>query len=125
MKVIQCDKVFIEDDALLDFFKTEELCNIPDNVMKQMAPYSVDWTRPDADKKIREADPSELTREDQIYLETFYNCNPYWRARMRALNLTRSLEPDYNEIVEKLNLVIEAADAVKNSKNFKNILGVC
>src|SRR5438045_548633 len=98
-KVLQCDEAVIEDDAVVDFFRTEELCNISDTVMKQMTPYSIDWTRTDAVKQVREADPNELTREDQIYLETFFNLNHYWKARMRAINLTQTLETEYNDLV--------------------------
>ncbi|KAK6529624.1 hypothetical protein TWF281_008790 [Arthrobotrys megalospora] len=121
-RIMQCDKQIISDDAVMEFFQIEDLCTIPPLVNKQMLPYSVDWKRPDVDPQSRESDPNELAREDQIYLETFYNCSHYWLYRMKALNLTRNLENDYNDLVGKLDQVLEAADAVKNCNSFKSIL---
>ncbi|KAF3907195.1 hypothetical protein ABW21_db0209149 [Orbilia brochopaga] len=121
-RIMQCDKALINDDAIMEFFQQDDLCNITDAVNKQMTPYSVDWTRPDVDPQTRDSDPSELTREDQIYLETFFNCNRYWKVRMRALNLARNLEHDYQDLVSKLDQVLEASDAVKSCGNFKSIL---
>ncbi|KAF3920359.1 hypothetical protein ABW20_dc0101868 [Dactylellina cionopaga] len=121
-KIMQCEKQIIEDDAIMEFFQTEDLCNVPDLVMKQMTPYGVDWSRTDVDPQNRDTDPNELSREDQIYLETFFNCSRYWKVRMRALNLVRNLEGDYNDLVSKLDQVIEASDAVTNCVNFKRVL---
>ncbi|KAK6510748.1 hypothetical protein TWF506_009847 [Arthrobotrys conoides] len=121
-RIMQCDKQIISDDAVMEFFQIEDLCSVPQLVLKQLLPYSVDWKRPDVDPQNRDSDPNELTREDQIYLETFYNCNHYWLYRMKALNLTRNLENDYNDLVGKLDQVLEAADAVKSCNSFKSIL---
>ena len=70
--IIHCDREILGNQNVLDFLQHEQLCTIPDNVAKAMAPYARDWTTPDALKTPRDQDPSELTKEDQIYLYTAY-----------------------------------------------------
>lgn len=122
--MIQCDKDFLDNGAILDFLQKDELSNIPDNLMKQMAPYSKDWTQPDRETLQRDQDPAELTREDQIFLETCYELHHYWKSRTRALVLTRTYQQDYAELIEKLTQVVKAADAVKGSESFRGVLDV-
>jgi cytokinesis protein len=100
------------------------MCNIPENIAKLMAPYSKDWTGPDALKETREQDPLELTREDQIYLQTAYELHHYWKSRMRALALTRSFEPDYDMISTKLREVVRVSESLRDSIALMNILGL-
>jgi cytokinesis protein len=100
--IIHCDNEVLDNPVVMDFLQKEDLCNIPDNVSKLMAPYSKDWTGPDANKENREQDPSELTRPDQIYLQTAFELHHYWKSRMRALALTRTFEPEYDELTEKM-----------------------
>jgi cytokinesis protein len=78
-----------------------------------MAPYSKDWTGPDALTTPREQDPNELTREDQIYLQTAFELRHYWKSRMRALALTRTFEPEYDAISEKLKEVVKVSESLQ------------
>lgn len=121
MKIIRCDKDIISSDNILEFLQKNELTTISDNVQKQMAPYSIDWT---ADKELqkREQDPSELSREDQIFLETAFDLHHYWKSRTRALVLAHSYETDYSELSSKLQQVSRAADDIRASENFKAVL---
>ncbi|KAL7271000.1 hypothetical protein RUND412_006268 [Rhizina undulata] len=123
-KILLCDKDILDNAAIMDFLQKEELCNISDNLMKQLAPYSIDWTEADAEKHKREADPNELRREDQLYLETAYNLRHYWKSRVRALALTRSLDADYTELQSKLSQIVKVADTIRASKSFHGVLNV-
>jgi len=122
--IIHCDKEVLDNVVVMDFLQKDDLCNIPDNTAKLMAPYSKDWTGPDANKENREQDPSELTREDQIYLFTAFELHHYWKSRMRALALTRSFEVDYDEITEKMRQVVTVSEGLRDSVSLMNILGL-
>ena len=124
-KIVACDKDMLDVAAILDFLQKDELNNIPDNLMKQMAPYSLDWAQPDREQLVREQDINELTREDQIFLQTCYELHHYWKSRTRALVLSRTMQQEYQELVGKLTQVVKVADAIKASENFKGILDVC
>lgn len=123
-QIIHCDKEIIDNGNVMDFLQLEHLCTIPDNVAKQMAPYSKDWTGPEALKTEREADPSELTREDQIYLYTAYELHHYWKARMRALSLTRTFEAEYDEIAGKLKHVVNVSESLRDSVKLMPVFGL-
>ena len=123
-QIIHCDKEILDNGNVMDFLQLEHLCTIPDNVAKQMAPYSKDWTGPDAMSTEREADPNELTREDQIYLYTAYELHHYWKARMRALSLTRTFEPDYDEIAGKLKHVVNVSESLRDSVKLMPVFGL-
>ncbi|KAI0471871.1 putative cytokinesis protein sepA [Xylariaceae sp. FL0804] len=122
--IIHCDKDVLDNPVVMDFLQREDLCNIPDNTSKSMAPYSKDWTGPDANKDSREQDPSELTRQDQIYLYTAFELHHYWKSRMRALALTRSFEIDYDEITEKIRQVVNVSETLRDSVSLMNVLGL-
>lgn len=122
--IIHCDKEILDNSVIMDFLQRDDLCNIPDNVAKLMAPYSKDWTVPNAATSEREQDPSELTREDQIYLQTAFELNHYWKARMRALALTRSYESDYDHISSKLQEVVRVCESLRDSVKLMNVLGL-
>ncbi|RMJ26835.1 Cytokinesis protein sepA [Aspergillus sp. HF37] len=122
--LIQCDRDILDNSVVMDFLQREELCNIPENVSKLMAPYSKDWTGPDAATSTREQDPNDLTREDQIFLYTAYELNHYWKARMRALSLTRTFEPDYEHISAKIQHVAKVSEALRDSVSLMNVLGL-
>jgi len=122
--VIHCDKDVLDNAVVMEFLQKEDMCNIPENTAKLMAPYSKDWTGPDANKDNRELDPSELTREDQIYLQTAYELHHYWKSRMRALSLTRTFEVEYDETAEKLKQVVSVAESLRDSVSFMNVLGL-
>lgn len=123
-RIIHCDSQLLSNDVVLDFLQKDDLCNIPDNMAKLMAPYSIDWEGADARTSTREQDPSELTREDQIFLYTAYELRHYWKSRMRALSLTRSYEPEYDEISAKLKEVVRVSESLRDSANLMNVLGL-
>lgn len=122
--IIHCDREVLDNPVVMDFLQKEELCNIPDNTAKQMAVYSKDWTGPDAAKEEREQDPSELTREDQIYLQTAFELHHYWKSRMRALSLTKNFEAEYEEITAKMNQVVGVSESLRDSVSLMNVLGL-
>ncbi|KAJ4306532.1 hypothetical protein N0V88_001336 [Collariella sp. IMI 366227] len=122
--IIQCDTDVLDNPVVMDFLQKEDLCNIPDNTAKQMAPYSKDWTGPEANKENREQDPAELTRQDQIYLQTAFELHHYWKSRMRALALTRSFEAEYDEITEKMRQVVGVSESLRDSVSLMNVLGL-
>ncbi|KAL2119171.1 hypothetical protein VTJ04DRAFT_6131 [Mycothermus thermophilus] len=122
--IIHCDNEVLDNPVVMDFLQKEDLCNIPDNVSKLMAPYSKDWTGPDANKENREQDPSELTRPDQIYLQTAFELHHYWKSRMRALALTRTFEPEYDELTEKMRQVVSVSESLRDSVSLMNVLGL-
>lgn len=121
--IIHCDKDVLDNAVVMDFLQKEDLCNIPENTAKFMAPYSIDWTGP-RDGAKREQDPSELTREDQIYLQTAFELHHYWKSRMRALALTRTFEPEYDDISNKLRKVVEVSESLRDSVSLMNVLGL-
>ncbi|KAJ5180324.1 Diaphanous autoregulatory [Penicillium capsulatum] len=122
--IIHCDRDILDNMVVMDFLQREEMCSIPENVAKLMAPYSRDWTVPGAASSEREQDPSELTREDQIYLSTSYELNHYWKARMRALALTRSYELEYEQMSSKLQEVVKVSESLRDSVSLMNVLGL-
>jgi cytokinesis protein len=122
--IIHCDKEILDNAVVVEFLQREDLCNIPDNTSKLMAPYSKDWTGPNALKTEREQDPNELTREDQLYLFTAFELHHYWKARMRALSLTRTFEPEYDEISAKLREVVKVSNSLRDSVSLLNVLSL-
>lgn len=122
--VIHCDNEVLDNPVVMDFLQKDDMCNIPENCSKQMAPYSKDWTGPDALNVAREQDPSELTRQDQIYLQTAFELHYYWKSRMRALALTRSYEADYDEITDKMRQVVDVSESLRDSVSLMNVLGL-
>lgn len=123
-KIIHCDREILDSTVIMSFLQRDELCTIPDNTAKLMAPYSKDWTGPDALNSPRDQDPSELTREDQIFLQTAFELHHYWKARMRALSLTLTFEPEYDEIFAKLQQVVKVCESLRDSVSLMNILGL-
>jgi cytokinesis protein len=122
--IIHCDKEVLDNNVVMDFLRKDDLCNIPDNTAKLMAPYSKDWTGPKAMEEQREQDPNELTRQDQIYLQTAFELHHYWKSRMRALALTRSFEAEYDEISEKIRQVCAVSESLRDSVSLMNVLGL-
>lgn len=122
--IIHCDKEILDNQVVMDFLQRDEMCTIPENVGKLMAPYSRDWTVPGAASSEREQDPSELTREDQLYLSTAFELNHYWKARMRALALTRSYEHEYEYISTRLQEVVRVSESLRDSVSLMNVLGL-
>jgi len=122
--IIHCEKEVLDNNVVMEFLQKDDLCNISDNTAKVMAPYSKDWTGPEANKENREQDPAELTRQDQIYLMTAFELHHYWKSRMRALSLTRNFEADYDEITEKMRHVVGVSESLRDSVSLMNVLGL-
>ncbi|OAA66964.1 cytokinesis protein bni1 [Niveomyces insectorum RCEF 264] len=122
--IIHCDKEVLDNPVVMEFLQKDDLCNIPDNVARLLAPYSKDWTAPKATEDAREMDPAELTRQDQIFLLTAYELHHYWKSRMRALALTRSFEPEYDEIMESIRQVVAVSESIRDSVSLMNVLGL-
>jgi cytokinesis protein len=122
--IIHCDKEVLDNPVVMDFLQKGDMCNIPENTAKLMAPYSKDWTGPQTSGEGRELDPSELTREDQIYLQTAFELHHYWKSRMRALALTRTFEPEYDIISSKLRQVVSVSESLRDSVSLMNVLGL-
>lgn len=122
--VIHCDKEVLDNNVVMNFLQKEDMCTVPDNTAKLMAPYSKDWAGPDALNTPREQDPSDLTREDQIYLQTAFELRHYWKARIRALVLTRTFESEYDEISGQLKEIVKVSESLRDSVALMNILGL-
>ena len=122
--IIHCDREVLENNVVMDFLQKGDMCSIPENTAKLMAPYSKDWTGPNANDDPREQDPAELTREDQLYLYTAYELHHYWKSRMRALALTRTFEHEYDQISEKLKQVVVVSESLRDSVSLMNVLGL-
>jgi len=122
--IIHCDKEVLDNPVVMDFLQKGDMCSIPENTAKLMAPYSKDWTGPQTSGEGRELDPSELTREDQIYLQTAFELHHYWKSRMRALALTRTFEPEYDSISSKLQQIVSVSESLRDSVSLMNVLGL-
>ncbi|KFY85394.1 hypothetical protein V498_07725 [Pseudogymnoascus sp. VKM F-4517 (FW-2822)] len=122
--IIHCDTEVLDNTVVMEFLQKDDLCNIPDNTTKLMAPYSKDWTGPEANKEIREMDPEELTREDQIFLQTAFELHHYWKSRIRALALTRTYEAEYEDVSTKLRQVVTVSESLRDSVSLMNVLGL-
>ncbi|KAH4992787.1 hypothetical protein HBI76_043430 [Parastagonospora nodorum] len=122
--VIHCEPRILDDPVVMEFLQKNDFCDIPDNTAKLMAPYAKDWTGPNAVASTREQDPTELTREDQIYLYTAYELHGYWKSRMRALALTRTYETEYDEISNKLLEVSRVSESLRDSTSLISVLGL-
>ncbi|EMC96547.1 hypothetical protein BAUCODRAFT_69374 [Baudoinia panamericana UAMH 10762] len=122
--IVHCDREVLDNPTVMDFLQNEHLCTIPENVAKLLAPYSRDWTGPDALQTPREQDPAELTREDKIYLYTAYELHHYWKARMRALHLTKSYEAEYDEISAKLKQIVDVSESLRDSVKLMPVFGL-
>ncbi|KAL8696522.1 MAG: hypothetical protein Q9201_007617 [Fulgogasparrea decipioides] len=122
--IIHCDREVVANETVMNFLQKDDMCVIPDNTAKLMAPYSKDWTGSDALRTETEQDPNELTREDQIYLHTAFELRHYWKARIRALLLTRTFEPEYDEISGQLREIVKVSESLRDSVALMNILGL-
>lgn len=122
--IIHCDREILDNQNVLDFLQHDQLCTIQDNVAKAMAPYARDWTATDALKQPRDQDPTDLTKEDQIYLYTAYELHHYWKARMRALNLTRTFEVEYDEVFGRLKQVVDVSESLRDSVKLMPVFGL-
>jgi cytokinesis protein len=69
-------------------------------------------------------DPEELSKNDRIYLELFFNLDGYWKARMRGLQLRRNFHSMYDDFRKKLGVIQEASQSLRNSTTFRELLDV-
>ncbi|KAL8947631.1 MAG: hypothetical protein Q9222_006103 [Ikaeria aurantiellina] len=122
--IVHCDRDVLHNETVMNFLQKDDICVIPDNTAKLLAPYSKDWTGTDALKTDPEQDPRELTREDQIYLHTAFELRHYWKSRIRALLLTRTFEPEYDEISGHLREIVKVSESLRDSVALMNILGL-
>nr|KMM63860.1 cytokinesis protein sepA [Coccidioides posadasii RMSCC 3488] len=122
--IIHCDTEIVGNSVIMEFLQREDMCVIPENTAKLMAPYSKDWTGPNAATSTREQDPSELTREDQVYLQTAFELHHYWKARMRALAMTLSFESEYDELSANLQEIVKVCESLRDSVSLMNVLGL-
>lgn len=122
--VIHCDKEILDNGNIMQFLASDPFCTVQDNVAKALAPFSKDWTGPDARTTEREQDPIELTREDQIYLYLAYELQHYWKARIRALALTRNFEPEYDELSARLKQVVDVSESLRDSVKLMPVFGL-
>ncbi|KAK9470371.1 uncharacterized protein V1510DRAFT_440822, partial [Dipodascopsis tothii] len=120
LKILRCDKEVMNSTNVLEFLAKDDLVRIPDSVARNLMPYSASA----ADGRVREKDPSELTRADQLYLELCFSLQAYWKSRIRALLLTKNIEKDYDELVGKLRTIDAASEAVRNSAKLRDLLDI-
>lgn len=71
-----------------------------------------------------EKDPDELSKNDRIYLELFFNLDYYWKARMRGLELRRNFHGMYDDFRKKLGIIQEASQGLRNSTSLRELLDV-
>ncbi|KAK9461181.1 uncharacterized protein V1516DRAFT_675226 [Lipomyces oligophaga] len=122
LKILHWDSDIMASGNVVDFLSKDDLVRIPDNVSRNLLPYSTSWrdsipTRPDKD-------PGELSRADQLYLELCFNLKDYWKSRMRALELRQNLAKEYDDLVAKLNILDSASEEVRNSISLREVFNI-
>ncbi|SGZ56570.1 CIC11C00000003414 [Sungouiella intermedia] len=119
-KVLSCDEKILENTSVLEFFNSDGLNEMPDSVVRNFQPYSIDYARPE----VKPQKPSDdLERPDRIFLEIF-NMRDYWKSRSRALLIMQTYKKDYRDLVEKLDLLDKATESIKSSESLKQVLGI-
>lgn len=122
-KILHCSIDIMSKPKIMELLAKPDLCEIPNILGKNLEPYSTEWnskgivSRPDKD-------PNELARPDRIYVETFYNLNHYWRARMRVLNIITSFKEDFSILNEQLDKVEIASNCVEESSSLKMLFEI-
>lgn len=119
-KILSCDESILENISVLEFFNSDGLNEIPDSVLRNFKPYSIDYSDPSSEPQKQ---PDELERPDRIYLEIF-NMRTYWKSRSRALLIMRTYKKDYRDLLEKLELLDQASNSIQSSESLKQILGI-
>jgi hypothetical protein len=143
IKVLHCVPEIIESDTIMNFLADEKVSDneaivlpspgIPSMLTRvqknALTPYRTDWTggkaaKKDASLRKVDKDPEELSKNDRIYLELFYNLDGYWKARMRGLQLRRNFHSMYDDFRKKLGIIQEASQSLRNSTTFRELLDV-
>lgn len=119
-KVLCCDQDILCNASVLEFFNSDALNDTPDSLKRAFLPYSVDFMRPET-KPPKSAE--ELERADQIYLQ-IYNMRSYWKSRSRALLLMQSYRRDFQDLEQKLALIDEATESIRNSDGLRQVLAI-
>lgn len=119
-KILSCDKDILSNVSVLEFFNSDTLNEVSDSLKRAFAPYSQDYSRPEI-KPLKSAD--ELERADQIFLQ-IHNMRNYWKSRSRALLLLQSYRKDFHDLEQKLDLMDEATENIRNSESLRQVLAI-
>lgn len=119
-KILHCDKEIIESISVLEFFNSDGLSEISDSTSRAFMPYSRDFSRPE---KLPQKSSEDLERLDRIFLEVF-NMREYWKSRSRALLVSQTFKKDFQDLVQKLNLIDQAAENIRTSDSLKLVLAL-
>lgn len=109
----------VRNPVLLEFLLKDEVLEIPNSVVRQLTPFSTRFE----DGEIREPEKNvdDLERNDQIFLQTVFDLQHYWRQRTRAILMTCTFEKEYSDLVAKLTSVDSACETLKNSEMLRRI----
>lgn len=121
-KILRCERVILENSAVIEFLSKPELSEIPNGVARNLEPYRTDWTK--GSEKFPEKDPNELQRSDRLFLELFFNLQDYWQSRMRAIRVITTYEKEYQDLVRKHRLIDEATESIQNSENLRKLFDI-
>ncbi|CAN3500483.1 hypothetical protein DICA1_C06238 [Diutina catenulata] len=123
--VLHCHRDVLSNVSVLEFFNSELLTDISDQMRRQFMPYSTDYGNGAKGlKKGPRQNPDELERADRLFLELPFNLAHYWKSRSRALLLTTTYARDYSDLVKKLALIDAANANLRESAALKNVLGI-
>ncbi|KAB8283047.1 hypothetical protein B0I75DRAFT_7521 [Yarrowia lipolytica] len=109
----------VRNPVLLEFLLKDEVLEIPNSVTRQLTPYSTRFE--DGEVREPEKNVEDLERNDQIYLQTVFDLQHYWRQRTRAILMTCTFEKEYSDLVTKLTSVDAACETLKNSEMLRRI----
>lgn len=123
LKILHCSDDILDKPKIMELLGKPELCQIPNNLIKNFEPYSTEWNSKGIVSKPSK-DPEELARADRLYVETVYNLNKYWRARMRVLSVITSFKEDYELINNQMNKVNIATEGLENSNSLKKLFEI-
>ena len=125
IKVLHCNSEIIESETLMTFLADDKVSE-NEQIKIALTPYRTDWSNKSKDGALRkvEKDPDELSKNDRIYLELFFNLDYYWKARMRGLELRRNFHGMYDDFRKNLGVVQEASQGLRNSSSFRELLDV-
>lgn len=118
LKVLRCDNEIIQNSTALDFFRKEDLINIPQSLRRAFDPYVTDYLSEEGPSK----DPAELDRPDRIFLELCYNLQFYWYERSFCLFTLTTYERDYYDFVYRLQKIDDVIQRLKHGTRFKSVL---
>ena len=121
LKILHCDRDIIDCSNVLEFFNNDSILNISESTLMKYVPYSRNFK--DTDSKPQKS-TEELERADRIYVELCFNMRHYWKSRSRALLFIHNYKKEYFDLSEKLDLLDEANNSIKNCDSLKYIFGV-